>query len=172
MSGRYRRFDVRQGAPAPPVQDASCPREDTSMSAGATAPPGSPPPAEISNISNFSKGDPSNTLPSAMETFPACPSHMQDGLSGQRVGTTGGGEGGAAQTSRETPTSAARSTPAPRGDAAEWHAADPPPAKVANPANLEVAPGVLHVGSLVCVTDPATAVARAVVLSPQHDACS
>src|SRR5262245_16844551 len=117
MNGSYRRFEVRQDAPAPPV---------------------SPPPAEISNIS---KGDPSNTLPSAMETFPACPSHMQDGLSGQRVGTTGGGEGGAAQTSRETPTSAARSTPAPRGDAAEWHAADPPPAKVANPANLSTGIG-------------------------------
>src|SRR5262249_26240523 len=41
------------------------------------------------------------------------------------------------------PTSAARSTPAPRGDAAEWHAADPPPAKVANPANLSTGIGTV-----------------------------
>src|SRR5215831_12700186 len=94
MSGSYRRFEVRQDAPAPPMQDASCPREDTSASSDATAPPAapvSPPPTEISNISSFSKGVPSSTPLPKMDTLSTCPTHMQDGLSGQRVGTTGGG---------------------------------------------------------------------------------
>ena len=146
MSGRYRRFDVRQRPPVPPMQEAFCPREDTSASSDATAAPAapvSPPPTQISKISSFSKGVPSSTPLPEMNTLCTCPPHMQNGLNGQRVGTSCGEEVGEAPTYRDTPTYSVLGAPVARGDAAEWHATDPPPAKVANPANLSTGIGMV-----------------------------